>query len=35
MYYYRHKGVHLVSLAPLEGFGPEISPVTEGRLLHP
>ena len=35
MYYYRHKGVHLVSLAPLDGFGPEISPVTEGRLFAP
>ena len=35
MYYYRHKGAHLVSLAPLEGFGPEISPVTEGRLFAP
>ena len=35
MYYYRHKGANLVSLVPLEGFGPEISPVTEGRLFAP
>ena len=35
MYYYRRKDANLVSPAPLEGFGPEISPVTEGRLFAP
>ena len=35
MYYYNYKGANLVSLNPLEGFGPEIAPVTEGRLFAP
>ena len=32
MYYYNFKGANLVSLTPAEGFGGEISPVTEGPL---
>ena len=35
MYYYRHKGAALVSLTPLEGFGPETAPVTGGSLFAP
>lgn len=32
MYYYRDHDHNLVSLTPVEGFGAEISPVTEGPL---
>lgn len=35
MYYYRYKGANLVSLTPLDGFGPPIAPVTAGRLYAP
>jgi len=35
MYYYNHLGVNFVSLTPLEGFGAQIEPVTEGRLFVP
>ncbi|MGE4275559.1 MAG: lactate dehydrogenase [Lawsonibacter sp.] len=35
MVYYRHRGANLVSLTPMEGFGPPISPVTKGRLFAP
>ena len=35
MYYYHHKGANLVSLSPLEGFGPETAPVTDGPLFAP
>ena len=35
MYYYNHLGVNFVSPAPLEGFGAEIAPVSEGRLFVP
>jgi hypothetical protein len=35
MYYYRHADAHLVSLTPLEGFGPPIPPVSQGRLFAP
>ena len=33
MFYYNYKGANLVSLTAQEGFGPEISPVTEGKLF--
>ena len=32
MYYYHYNGANLVSLTPVEGFGAEIPPVTEGPL---
>ena len=32
MYYYRYQDHNLVSLTPVEGFGGEIPPVTEGPL---
>lgn len=35
MYYYNHLGVNFVSLTPLEGFGPQVEPVSEGRLFVP
>ena len=35
MYYYLHRGAHLVSLTPLDGFGPPTAPVTEGPLFAP
>lgn len=35
MYYYNYKNANLVSLSPLEGFGPETVPVTAGRLFAP
>ncbi len=35
MEYYRHRGANLVSLAPLDGFGPPIAPVEEGPLFAP
>ncbi|MCI8423493.1 MAG: lactate dehydrogenase [Lawsonibacter sp.] len=33
MYYYNYRGANLVSLTPEKDFGPEIAPVTEGRLF--
>ena len=35
MFYYNYKGANLVSLNPMEGFGPETAPVTQGRLFAP
>lgn len=35
MYYYHHRGAHLASLTPLDGFGPPTAPVTEGPLFAP
>ena len=35
MFYYNYNGANLVSLNPMEGFGPEIAPVTEGQLFAP
>ena len=35
MFYYNYNGANLVSLSPMEGFGPEIAPVTEGQLFAP
>lgn len=35
MHYYNYQGANLVTLSPAEGFGPEIAPVTEGRLFAP
>lgn len=35
MYYYNYKNANLVSLSPLEGFGPETVPVTAGQLFAP
>ena len=35
MYYYNYKNANLVSLSPLEGFGPETVPATAGRLFAP
>ena len=32
MYYYRYQDHNLVSLSPVEGFGPELPPVTDGPL---
>ena len=32
MYYYNHSGVNLVSITPLEGFGPEAEPANSWRL---
>ena len=33
MYYYNYHNANLVSLTPMEGFGEEIAPVTQGRLF--
>ena len=35
MHYYQYKGANLVSLTPLEGFGPQTAPVAEGQLFAP
>lgn len=35
MFYYNYKGANLVSLNPMEGFGPETAPITQGRLFAP
>ena len=35
MHYYNYRGANLVSLSPLEGFGPETSPAFQGRLFAP
>ena len=35
MFYYKYNGANLVFLNAQEGFGPEISPVTEGQLFAP
>ena len=32
MYYYRYQDHNFVSLSPVEGFGPELPPVTDGPL---
>ena len=33
MYYYNYRGANFVSLAPLEGFGPEVEPSQNWRLF--
>ena len=33
MHYYNDQDVNFVSLSPLEGFGPEVEPVTRGHLF--
>ena len=33
MYYYNYKNANFVSLTPLEGFGPEVGAVKDGRLF--
>jgi len=35
MYYYKTDGFGFVSPVPLEGFGPEVPPIPEGRLFAP
>ena len=35
MFYYQYKGANLVSLTPLEGFGPETAPAEGERLFVP
>ena len=33
MYYYNYNGAALVSLVPLEGFGPQVEPANSWRLF--